>query len=94
MAAQARRRPGSPDLEKLAVDPEAGLAGIPAPARKKENGDVRLNMGPITEDVIERSFAAPLLPDAIRSAKVTEARGRRRRTKKKSRKAGRRKTRK
>ena len=29
MAAQARRRPGSPDIEKLAVDPEAGLAGIP-----------------------------------------------------------------
>ena len=94
MAAQARRRPGSPDIEKLAVDPEAGLAGIPATASKKKNGDVSLYMGPITADVIERSFAAPLIPEAIRSAKVTEARGRRRRTKKKSRKAGRRKTRK
>lgn len=51
-------------------------------------------MGPTTEDVIERSFAAPLLPKEIRSAKVTLAKGRRRRTKKKTRKAGRRKTRK
>ena len=51
-------------------------------------------MGPISDDAIERSFAAPLLPGEIRSAKVTEARGRRRRTKKKTRKAGRRKTRK
>lgn len=40
MAAQARRRPGSPDLEKLAMDPEAGLAGIPTTAPKKETGDV------------------------------------------------------
>jgi hypothetical protein len=48
-------------------------------------------MGPISEDVIQRSFAAPLLPEEIRTAKVTEARGRRRKTKK-AKKAGRRKT--
>lgn len=93
MAAQARRRPGSPDIEKLTVDPEAGLAGIP-PKKAKKPGDFVAIPMPFMEDeerIIPRGINSQLLPEELRSAKVIQAKGRRRKTKK-AKKVGRRKT--
>lgn len=92
MAAQARRRPGSPDIEKLEADPEMGMAGIPVksatPAPKKKEGDVKLYVGqtglihPAAQTFMDEYGAVP------------KVYGRRRRRTTRKRKAGRRKTRK
>ena len=92
MAAQARRRPGSPDLERLEVDPEAGLAGIPPkslPGKEPDSKDVKILLGhPPPAHSSVRQF--------MNEYGAVPYYGRRRKTqkKKKSRKAGRRKTRK